>query len=170
MNHSEFIRLGAPHVDAFYAQALRLTKNREAAQDLVQEAAFLAVKHWNSFQANTNFRAWVMTIIRNTFLSTCRRNQRRRELLQESRAKLTWSANEVTYNHAESQLGVEEIMRLVNALPEHYRVSFLLHYRGLKYREIAERVGAPVGTIKSRVSTARAILREQLTTLNRDVA
>ncbi|MEO0731806.1 MAG: RNA polymerase sigma factor [Bacteroidota bacterium] len=170
MNHSEFIRLGAPHVDAFYALALRLTKNREAAQDLVQEAAFLAVKHWNSFQANTNFRAWIMTIIRNTFFSACRRDQRRRELLLESSGKLGWSGEKVTYNPAESQLGVEEIMRLVNALPEHYRTAFLLHYRGLKYREIADRVGAPVGTIKSRVSTARSILREQLTKLNRDVA
>ncbi|MEM9260396.1 MAG: sigma factor-like helix-turn-helix DNA-binding protein, partial [Bacteroidota bacterium] len=91
-------------------------------------------------------------------------------LFRESRITLGWGQDEATYNPAESSMGVEEIMRLVNALPEHYRTSFLLHYRGLKYREIAALVQSPVGTIKSRVSTAKALLREQLTQLHRSVA
>ncbi len=167
MTIHDFTRLGQQHLPEMEAQALRLTKNREQAKDLLQEAAYLAFKNRHQFTPGTNFRAWSRKIIRNTFLSDYRQGKRRNDLLVKTPLHLDWSNREVTYNPAEGELGAEKIMELVQRLPVIYRHPFLLHFEGVKYREISVRLGIPVGTAKSRVFTARTILKKKIEELYR---
>ncbi|MEM6769123.1 MAG: sigma-70 family RNA polymerase sigma factor [Bacteroidota bacterium] len=170
MNLTEFTRLGERHQADFEAQALRLTRDPEAAKDLLQEAAFNAYKNRHQYQPGTNFLAWAKTIIRNTFLSEYRRKKRRRALIETTHPHLNWTEKLVTHNPAEGNLGAEHIMELINQLPVEFRHPFMLHFQGVRYREIADRMGIPLGTAKSRVFTARQQLRKRLRVLYGDVA
>ncbi len=167
MTITEFTRLGEQYLPEMKAQALHLTKNPEQAKDLLQEAAYWAFKNRQQFQSDTNFRAWVQAIIRNTFFSNYRQQKRRGDLLEAKPLHNDWSTCEVTYNPAEGTLGAEKILESVQQLPVIYRHPFLLHYEGVKYREISLRLGIPVGTAKSRVFTARQILKKQIDALYR---
>lgn len=167
MTITEFTRLGEQHLPEMEAQALRLTKNPEQAKDLLQEAAYWAYKNRLQYQPGTNFRAWAQAIIRNTFLSGYRRKKRRTELLQAKPPQQDWSTQEVTYNPAEGELGAQKIMKAIQELPVIYRHPFLLHFEGVKYKDISNRLGIPVGTAKSRVFTARTILKDQMVSLYR---
>lgn len=167
MSIHEFITLGQRHLPEMEAQALRLTKNAEAAKDLLQEAAYWAFRNRTHFKEGTNFRAWSLAIIRNTFLSDYRKSKRRSDLLKEQPPQQGWSTGEITYNPAEGVLDAQTIMGIVQTLPVIYRHPFLLHFEGIKYREIANRLGIPVGTAKSRVFTARQLLRDKVDKLYR---
>lgn len=168
MTHQDFIRLGWQYMPFMKAQAIRLTKDADAARDLLQEAALLAYKNRHQYRSGTNFRAWSSRIIRNVFLSQVRQEKRRRELMAEKPPHLGWTNPEATaHNPAEGKLGAEHIMGLIDKLPIHFRHPFLLHYEGVKYKEISNRLGIPIGTAKSRVFTARTILKEQVVSLYR---
>ncbi|MEL7163450.1 MAG: RNA polymerase sigma factor [Bacteroidota bacterium] len=165
MSIEEVKQLGQQHRSEFRALALTLTRDEERAKDLLQDAIYQILKHKDSFRPGTNFVAWVKTIIRNTFLSGYRRQQRRRTLVERDQPTGQWLGERTVDNSAESALGTEEIMDLIEQLPARYRQAFLLHYQGIKYREIALRTGVPIGTAKSRVHTARVQLRQWLTVL-----
>lgn len=140
--------------------ALNLTRDEESAADLLQEAILLVLKNHERFTRGTNLQAWIKTIIRNTFISGYRKDKRRQEIAEEHLHPDDWMNKTIAENAAESRLGAEEIMAKIEALPEIYRRSFLLHYNGIKYKEIAVMTNVPVGTAKSRVWTARNMLRE----------
>lgn len=170
MQISEFTRLGRQHLPDMEAHALRLTRNQEEARDLLQESAYWAYRNWESFQPGSNFRAWALTIIRNTFLSDYRALKRRRELLATHQPDLSWGEPQYTHNPAEGSLGAEKIMEEINELPTEFRRPFLLHFDGLKYREISLRMGIPVGTAKSRVFTAKKMLQQRMSNLYGDLS
>lgn len=165
MQLSEFTSLGQHYLPDMEAHALRLTRNEDAARDLLQESAYWAYRNWKTFQPGSNFRAWALTIIRNTFFSDYRSLKRRRELLENHQPDLNWGEPRITYNSAEGKLGAEKIMEVINELSEEFRKPFLLHYQGLKYREISLRMNIPIGTAKSRVFTAKKILQQRITRL-----
>lgn len=142
--------------------ALTLTRDEDRARDLLQEVSYLVLKHRANFRDGTNFVAWVKTIIRNTFISDYRQRKRRRSLVERDRPTGPWLGDQVVQNPAEQRMGVEEIMKLIHNLPNDYRRAFVLHLHGNKYREIAQITGVPVGTAKSRVFSARRLLKEQL--------
>lgn len=162
MTTQQLHQLGESHRAEFQSFALQLTKDEERAKDLLQDAIYLAIKHRAGFQPGTNFRAWVKTIIRNSFLTAYRRSSRRSGLIAKDRPSQGWLSAGHVANRAESTLGAEEIMTRIERLPRIYREAFLLQFRGVKHKDIARRMGVPVGTIKSRVHTARRILSEQL--------
>ncbi|OAV43684.1 RNA polymerase sigma factor [Lewinella sp. 4G2] len=167
MTITEFTQLGEQYLPAMEAQALRLTNDPHRAKDLLQEAAYSAYKNRQQFRPGTSFLAWAQAIIRNTFFSSYRQQKRRGDLLKATPIHDSWSTREVTYNPAEGTMGAEKIMELVQGLPVIFRHPFLLHYEGVKYREISLRLGIPVGTAKSRVFTARQILKKQIDALYR---
>lgn len=158
----EIQQLGYQHYPELLAFAISLTRDEERARDLLQDAFFLLLKHREKFTAGSNFRAWAKTVIRNTFLTGYRKRKRRERLREEYAVTPDWVDPGSTTNPAESQLGAEYILEVVDQLPERYRRAFLLHYHGAKYRDIASWTGVPVGTAKSRVFTAKALLREAL--------
>ncbi|MEM9837106.1 MAG: RNA polymerase sigma factor [Bacteroidota bacterium] len=154
--------LRAQHQDHLTALALKLTNNYHDAEDLLQDTWVSIVHHFNRFQPDTNFKAWSRTIMRNRFINQYRQTARRREILHEMPRDITYLTVGKTINEAELALPADDIYAHVTQLPDLYRIPFVLIYQGYKNREIAAMLQVPVGTVKSRVSTARKMLRGKI--------
>ena len=167
MTPREIQRLSHRFYPEYRPFALHLTRDEDTAADLLQEAIYLILKNHDRFGKGTNLQAWVKTIIRNTFISGYRKQKRRQEISEEHFHDQTdWMNVTVTANPAEAELGAEEINARIEALPPIYRRAFRLHFNGMKYKDIATLTDVPVGTAKSRVWTARKMLKGQLPTSN----
>ena len=142
--------------------ALTLTRDEDRAMDLLQEAIYLVLKNHERFVSGTNVQAWIKTIIRNLFITGYRKNKRRQEIVEEDVPSSNWANRTIEDNPALAELSAEDILAKVEALPQIYRRAFRLYYNGLKYQEIADITEVPIGTAKSRVWTARKLLRESV--------
>ena len=142
--------------------ALTLTRDEDRAMDLLQEAIYLILKNHERFIAGTNIHAWIKTIIRNVFITDYRKQKRRDEIVEQEVPASNWANRSVADNPALAELSAEDILAKVEALPEIYRRAFKLYYHGHKYQDIATMTGVPIGTAKSRVWTARKLLRERV--------
>lgn len=162
MTHQEIQHISHRFYPEYRPYALTLTRDEDQAADLLQEAIYLILKNHERFARGTNLQAWVKTIIRNVFITGYRKGKRRQEITEEQPPASNWSNQLSTPNPAESRLGAEEIMAQVESLPEIYRRAFLLHFNGMKYKDIATLTEVPIGTAKSRVWTARNMLREKI--------
>ncbi|MDT8436473.1 MAG: sigma-70 family RNA polymerase sigma factor [Gemmatimonadota bacterium] len=164
----EFEREALPHLDALLGLALRFTGGDEArSEDLVQEAFLKAWRSWKSFEAGTNCRAWLMTILRNTFINQFRRGRSRGSDVEFD--EIAERATDDDLFHADPEGLVldrivgEEIARAIEELPDEFRVPVVLaDIEGLGYQEIAETLEIPVGTVKSRLFRARRRLQGRL--------
>ena len=169
-----FAEEAIPWLDAVYRYAIRLTAgNRAEADDIVQETFLRAYRHWHTFQRGTSARAWLFTITRNVFLRARERQARRPETLQsELDHDLAAFAGgdalrDVTQPDPEEGFFAsfidEEVTRAVEQLPTEFReVVVLSDVEGLGYGEIAEIVGVPLGTVKSRLYRGRRLLQRAL--------
>ncbi len=145
----------------YFAQ--RLTQNREEANDLVQDTFVKALSNRSKFAANTNFKAWVYTIMKNTFINNYRRNLKASTILDttddlyylNNSKKSQFAQPDSTYNAA-------EITKNIKALEKEYRVPFEMHTQGFKYKEIAEKLDLSIGTVKSRIFFSRKKLMKRL--------
>ena len=160
----QFERTLAPHLDELYGSAMRLTRSPADADDVLQEAMARAWAFWDRFQEGTNVRAWMHRILFNTFVNGYRRRKREREVLtQVHRERVPepfWSRREPA--STEQALGDEVEMALAT-LPESFRQAIeLVDLGGRSYRDAADIVGCPVGTIMSRLHRGRRLLGEQL--------
>lgn len=146
-----------------FSFALNLTKDEESARDLVQETAFKAFKYRDRYEPQTNLRAWLMTIMRNSFINEYRKRKRRQTLNDNtSNDYLLDSGQQTVKNQGESTVMQEEILKVINTLEDWVRIPFLMHYQGFKYEEIADELEVPLGTIKSRIFFARQKLQTQM--------
>jgi RNA polymerase sigma-70 factor (ECF subfamily) len=163
-----------PWLDAVYRFALRLTAgNRVDADDIVQETFLRAYRHWHTFKRGTSARAWLFTIARNVFLRARERQSRRPETLE---SELDYdvgavAASDVLRDVMEhdperrffASFIDEEVSRAVEQLPADFReVVVLSDIEGLNYAEIADIVGVPLGTVKSRLYRGRRLLQRAL--------
>lgn len=146
-----------------YYFALGLTKDRENAQDLVQESILRAITFRDKFRDNTNFKAWVYTIVKNTFINGHRRNKRTRVIMDSVEREREQVSRVQTPATVEANVKRTEIERSLNQLDPAFRTPFMMHFEGFKYNEIAARMSIPVGTVKSRIHQARQRLQESLT-------
>jgi len=152
-----------PHLDELYGTAVRLTRSRVEADDLLQEAMTRAWTFWDRFETGTNARAWMHRILRNTFINGYRRRRREREILREVETE----PNRGTLGsgpcvEAPDGFGDEVEAALGGLSPAFHAVVDLVDVRGLSYQETAERLGVPVGTVMSRLHRARRALQESL--------
>jgi RNA polymerase sigma-70 factor (ECF subfamily) len=160
-----FEELAMPLFDQLYNFAHWLTRNREEAEDLVQETYAKALKGFSSFQLGTNFRAWMYRILRNTFL-TSRTGLKVTMTVpldpEEDGAELAVeSATPETLLFERSNR--EQLQGAIDELPVHFREILLLcEVEEMSYQEIAEALSIPVGTVMSRLSRARQTLRNRL--------
>lgn len=156
------------HLDALFGLALRLTGGDEArAQDLVQESVLKAYRAWGDFELGTNCRAWLMTILRNTFINEFRRAQRRPSSVDfdevAERPLFESLQEEDPEGRFFDRLIDEEVIGAIDALPDDFRLPVVLSdLEGLSYQEISEIMGIPVGTVKSRLFRARKRLQQKL--------
>lgn len=157
------------HLDALYHTALRLTRNRAEAEDCVQETCLRAFRGFRRFNPGTNIRAWLFTILRNVFLNRIRRE--RHEVrpddatLESERQSATLAAPAGDSPEEEFYQTVlhGDVERALHTLPLAFREAVILaDLEGLSYREIADIVGCPIGTVMSRLSRGRRLLREML--------
>jgi RNA polymerase sigma-70 factor (ECF subfamily) len=166
----EFEETALVHLDTLYRSALRLTHNRAEAEDLVQEACLRAFRAFHRFNPGTNCRAWLLTILRNEFLKRLKKGGH--EVLDRDPDDLPRGATSITdagrtRGHPEEELLQTvlhgDVDRALKALPlAHREVVILADLEGLSYKEIAQVVDRPIGTVMSRLSRARAQLRELL--------
>jgi RNA polymerase sigma-70 factor, ECF subfamily len=166
MDPEFFEQLAMPLFDSLYNFAHWLTGNRVDAEDLVQETYAKALKGFKSFQDGTNLRAWMFRILRNTFLTS------RTGLMARSTLSLEEEAEEAEIRSAQVVTPESVLLRNENqqmildalaAVPVHYREIILLcEVEELSYREIAEVLSLPIGTVMSRLSRARNSLRHML--------
>lgn len=169
-----FDSLLSPILEPAYGMAYHLTRNREEAEDLVQEAAVQAFRAFHTFQQGTNFKAWFFKVLLNCFRSHYRKRKREPEItpiedapdlylyIQTANAGL----HERSSNPAAlviSKMSEEQIKRAIAALPEEYRVVCVLYFmEEVAYQEIADILDCPVGTVRSRLHRGRKLLQKAL--------
>lgn len=143
--------------------ALSLTRNADDANDLMQDTYLKAIKYREKFEDSTNLKAWLFTIMKNTFINSYRRSVKTRELISKGDdVALTRAFKQNSYDHSESRMNAKEIVRHIEALEDQYKIPFTRYYNGYKYEEIASELNLPLGTVKSRIFIARKILMENL--------
>lgn len=144
--------------------ALRLTKDAEDANDLLQETLMKAFTNRDKFAEGTNLKAWLYTIMKNTFITNYQRLVRKKTFVDTtSNLHYINSQDSITENLAYSTFKMEDISAALKSLDEVYRVPFIMHFRGFKYHEIAEKLNIPIGTVKNRIHIARKELKDTLT-------
>jgi RNA polymerase sigma factor (sigma-70 family) len=160
-----FEELAMPLFDSLYNFARWIARDSDDAEDLVQETYLKALRSFASFQPGTNFRAWIFQILRNTFLSSRTKFERRMtEALDsdEGEPELavdTETPETILINRSDSQL----LQRAIDDLPVHYRETLLLcEVEEMSYQEIAQILSIPIGTVMSRLARARKAVRESL--------
>lgn len=162
------------HLDALYRTALRMSKHREDAEDLVQETYLRAFRFINRFKPGTNLKAWLFKILTNTFINQYQKAARQpqvgyleddeefylyRKVREPGSPPLSESAEEAALN----QLGETHIIEAIESLPEPYRLAIVLvDIEGFSYKEIAEMTRVEVGTVMSRIARGRKMLQRLL--------
>jgi RNA polymerase sigma-70 factor (ECF subfamily) len=153
-----------PHLDTLYRVALRLTRDPATAEDLVQDTMLRAVKAWASFRTGSNARAWLVTILRNQFISSWRKDHRAPHRIDlDTAPELPDTGNPDPEGRFFAELLDDEVLAALDDLPDDFReVVVLSDLEGMPYADVAESLGIPVGTVKSRLFRARRILQGRL--------
>src|SRR5262249_26806293 len=169
---SEFEELALSHLDPLYSAALRLTKNERDAEDLVQDTCMRAYRFFDKFERGTNIKAWLFKILTNTFINRYRRRVKERSVVEGterdavherfvSRDATDFAANPEQYFF--DRLLPDDVLRAIDSLPIDFRlVVILADLQEFSYKEIAEILECPVGTVMSRLFRGRKLLQKTL--------
>ncbi len=147
--------------------AMSLTSDNEKANDLVQETYLKAITNRDKFVDYSNLKAWVFTIMKNTFINSYRKGIRENTMVDTTEdlyyLNLTEEKGSISPDSSYSE---SEIERAINSLEDEFRIPFRMHVEGFKYKEIAEQLGLKIGTVKSRIF----FTRQKLMNILRDYA
>ena len=167
-----FESIAMPQADVLYGAALRMTRDATMAEDLVQETLMRAYRFWHRFEQGTNIKAWLMRIQTNIFINRYRKRQKERAVFDSRQVDDLLPRLEVeerTYLPPETRdeflkhLIGDEVLRALDELPFEFRMTILLaDMHDLSYKEIAEVLDCPVGTVMSRLHRARKMLQSRL--------
>ncbi|MCD7815677.1 MAG: RNA polymerase sigma factor [Bacteroides sp.] len=143
--------------------AYKLTADHEEANDLLQETSLKALDNEDKYTDETNFKGWIYTIMRNIFINNYRKALRDQTYVDTTDNQYFLNQGiDVEVDSTEVAYDLKEIRHIVNGLSKEYRVPFAMYVSGFKYREIAERLGLPLGTAKSRIYITRQKLQQDL--------
>ena len=143
--------------------AYKLTTDREEANDLLQETSLKALDNEDKYTPDTNFKGWMYTIMRNIFINNYRKSLREVDMTDSTYNLYAQTLTEgEDGNRFETIYDLKELYKVINAVPEELKKPFLMFVAGFKYREIAEKMDLPVGTIKSRLFLIRKRLQQDL--------
>ena len=147
--------------------AISLTQNVEDAKDLLQETFLKALSYKDKFAEHTNLKAWVFTIMKNTFINNYRRAVKSRTTFDNTDDLFFLNLNkESAYDTPEMTISAKEIEKKIENLEDEYRIPFKMHTAGYKYKEIADKLNLKIGTVKSRIFFSRQKLMETLKEYN----
>jgi len=143
--------------------ALRLTRDLEDANDLLQETLLKAFTNREKYTDGTNFKAWMYTIMKNTFITNYQRMMRKNTFI-DSTDNLHYinSTSTSIENSAYSKFAMKDINKAIEKLNDVYKSPFMMHFKGFKYHEIADKLDIPIGTVKNRIHIARKELKYKL--------
>jgi RNA polymerase sigma-70 factor (ECF subfamily) len=143
--------------------ALRLTRDSDDANDLVQDTLVKAYTNRDKYSDGTNLKAWLFTIMKNTFITQYQRMVRRNTFIDTTEnLHFINSSDSLQENSAVNHFVKEDIDKALCLTDEIYRVPFLMYFEGFKYHEIAEELDLPIGTVKNRIHIARKLLKSSL--------
>ena len=172
VTRDEFEALALRHVDALYAAGLRLTRNERDAEDLVQDALLRAFRFFGRFERGTNIKAWLFKILTNTFINKYRRSVKERSIVdgpEQDTVQAQVSSRETSDQAGDPErwffdrLLSDDVLKAVDALPIDFRmVVILADLQEFSYREIADILDVPVGTVMSRLYRGRRLLQKAL--------
>lgn len=151
--------------------AIKLTRDSEDANDLLQETVLKAFNNREKFSEGTNLKAWLYTIMKNTFITNYQRMVRKNTFIDTTdNLHFINSASGNISNGAFNSFAHEEIYQAIEALDDVYKIPFMMHFRGFKYNEIADHLEIPIGTVKNRIHIARKELKAKLASFaNKDL-
>ena len=169
----EFERQALVHTDSLFGAAYRLTRNARDAEDLVQDSLLRAYRFWESFEQDSNCKAWLLRIVTNTFINEYQRKKRSREVLDAASAEQDATDGVLLHAEATDRRSPErtllersvsdDVQRALEGLPDDFRTAVVLcDVQGLSYKEIADIMGTPVGTVMSRLFRGRKLLAAAL--------
>ena len=147
--------------DALCRYAYLLTTDNNKADDLVQETFYKALKYRNRFQSNSNLKAWLFTIMKNTFINDYRRQGRINSVIDADAHDFVVN-NRKSDDNPERNFRLKEVNTMINSLDPAYKVPFLMYENGYKYQEISNELGLCLGTVKSRIHFSRKKLVKML--------
>jgi len=169
---TRFDREALPHAGALYGAAMRLVRSPDDANDLVQETFFKAWRAFESFESGTNCKAWLFRILTNTFINKYRRKTKEKEILEgkeriAAEHEMVHLPSKRAFLDPEGALAdatlADEVIDALEAVPADFRaVVILSDIEGFSYKDIADIVGIPVGTVMSRLFRGRRILQDRL--------
>ena len=172
LTRAEFEAVALRHLDALYGAAVRLTRNERDAEDLVQDAVLRAYRFFDRFEPGTNIKAWLFKILTNTFINRYRRSSKERTLVDGPEQEAV-QGQLVSRDAADAaadperwyfdRVLSEDVLAAVDALPIDFRmVVILADLQEFSYREIADVLDVPVGTVMSRLFRGRRLLQKAL--------
>lgn len=170
---AKFAEAAMPLMDQLYSAAMRMTRNPSDAEDLVQETYMKAYRGYERFEEGTNLKAWMYRILTNSYINRYRAKQRRPDESDISDVEDMYLYRRLGGEHASIAASAEEqfldnvsdvdVKAAIEAIPENFRMAVLLaDVEGFAYKEIAEILGIPIGTVMSRIHRGRKALEKQL--------
>ncbi|WP_297336720.1 RNA polymerase sigma factor [Algoriphagus sp.] len=143
--------------------ALKLTRDMDDANDLLQDTMVKAFTNRDKFTEGTNLKAWLYTIMKNTFITNYQRMVRRGTFVDTTdNLHYINSSDTQIENGAYGNFTMDDVQSAIGKLDEVYKTPFMMHFRGFKYHEIADKLQIPIGTVKNRIHIARKLLKEDL--------
>ena len=147
--------------------AMSLTSDHDSALDLVQDTYLKAISNKDKFVDYTNLKAWVFTIMKNTFINNYRRNLKENTIIDGTQDLYYLNQpHDKGFVSPESDYAEGEIEKAINSLDDDFRIPFRMHLEGYKYKEIADELGLKIGTVKSRIFFTRQKLMDMLKDYN----
>ena len=163
MSTIEFNNLLTSHQDFLSGFAMGFTRDREDANDLVQETFVKALRYKNNFKEGTNIKGWLYTIMRNIFINNYKRKRFQNTIVDQTENQYFLNASQ-DYHHdsVTTLINIDDIQTAIDQLKYDFRKPFTMFLDGFHYDEIAEELEIPMGTVKSRIFHARKRLKEEL--------